>query len=1424
MSNVKAVLKAAKSAIDSKQWDEAIAHSEQVLSNDPSNYFALLFLGRARQQQRLLDQSEEAYKAATAIKVDDPQAWLGLRDLYEAQADRKVNEYTTVGLKLAEIFGKVDDKHRGQIAINKIVDFARKHGTRVQYFEALQTQLPTSSVYSYLEGRLPYPTQTYLKLAEITEQEEEQRISKAISERRTRLGARLTKVTAEVKLEVYSGSSLEDIYQAVVDWTNDDEIRRTYEEKRFQRAYDMLAVLPSADKEAKLQQVLKLAEGMVIIKHAYLLAWQIALEWRDAQDLEDLDADIIHQFVHLFPDQGLSKVLKAFLASDISPWPASPASERDEDADGDDNSPLNAEDRLVLMTEGIDAAKDSYLAHRLMSEYYAHLGEHELATETARKGLKLLAAASATSGMRLQANVDALNSILATSLIYYQTPRNNPEAKSIFERILQRKKTFTPALIGIGLILEEEEDYAAAIDFLKRALDRDPTNFRIGAEAAWCKAMAGDFATGLDELQRYLQGMMATDSKDREMKGQTFYRIGKCRWELNVSKSARKDRKSGPYLDFLAAIKTDPNCAPAYTALGIFYQDYANDKKRARQCYQKAFELSPSEVIAAERMARSFADSGDWEIVEIISQRVIDTGQAKPAPGSRKKGISWPFSAVGVVQMNRQDYSQAIVSFLAALRISPDDYHSYIGLGESYHNSGRYNSAARAFNYANSPPEDTNLKDSGETWFTKYMLANVHRELGDFEEAINGYEEVLSLRQNEFGVSIALLQTLVERAARSVESGFFGLASDCIQEAIRVARPIVHDKPNAFNLWKAVGDACAIFSWIQRHAAQFPIQEIKALMQVDEEDKYDTLCKIDGIDAATIRDLDKPADEDSDPTLAPVRAVLTAAILAHKRAVQSCSHDIHARAVSWYNLGWTEYRAHVCLEATAPGGSKDKIRFLQASMRCFKRAIELEAGNAEFWDALGVVTTGRSPKVAQHAFVRSLHLNERSPKTWTNLGTLYLLQNDYELAHQAYVRAQSTDPDYAAAWLGEGILALLWGNGKEAKLHFTHAFEISGADSAIAKRLYATSAFDKLASSAKKPDAEDLIRPLFAMTQLHAQEITTNGIPYQQLLSLLHERTAHYEEATGTLVTLAERAEQDYEQTESDVSLFHFASVKADLARDMLASKEYANAAEAAETALDLTAEDVSGIAAEARRRVRLSAHLTTGLSEYYQNNMDSAFKAFRDALTESNSNPDVVCLLAQVLWFQGGEKERGVAREQLFETVEKNTGHVGAVCLLGAMGVLDGDVDVCEAIKEELQILRTADDISEKQREDVETVLEAVIACLAMESEASILHERVAVSAEELNEVQTSIMLNPAHPHPWNQLNDLAPDDPVAAQMALDTAMRTVPPRGGLAEGELAEVLARAGSISDVQRALVVAPWLSSGWEALGEAINGMI
>ncbi|GCB25283.1 superkiller protein 3 [Aspergillus awamori] len=1410
----KSALKAVRTALDAKDFELAAEKAKAIVQQDPQIYHANVFLGLALDKLNKNTEAERAYLSAIRVKENDKTAWQGLINLFEKQGTHKLDSYRDAVIRLGQVYAETDDKNRCQDLVDKYVGFAKKNGSRSQYKKALELHLPSCPLYDFLEGRVPHPSHTYLRLIEMTEAEEKEFINREIGERRTRLGAKIDQVTLEVKREAFKRSELEELYRGIINWSHDDQVRRTYEEKLLQRANDILSVLPANEKDAKRAEVLQAAHDMVIIKHPYELAWKIVLEWQDIQNFSEWDRNFLDDFIEFFPEDGLSKLLKGFLASDLSPFPkdkepkeAAKKDEETENNNGESNE-LGVQDNLLLMVEGLEGSSASIVAHRVVAELYLSLEEYDSTVDVCRKGLRNVQDLVRRTGISLQNTTDALNIMLANSLIYYQSPRHHPEAKRIFEEILGREPKSTSCLLGIGLILKVDEDYSEAVNFLERALERDPTNIKVRGELSWCRALNGDIASGLEGLQDVLEELQEAETDNREFKAEILYRVGYCQWEIDPSPAARKDR-TGAYASFLASIQSNMNFAPAYTSLGLYYADYKKDKTRARRCFHKAFELSASEIEAAERLAKTFADQREWDLVEAVSQRVVDSGKAKPAPGSKRKGYSWPYAALGTVQINKQQYPKSIVSFQAALRISPNDYHSWVGLGESYHHSGRFIAATKAFEHAQQLED--NLSDKEQIWFARYMLANVKRELGEYEDAIARYENVLQVRPNEFGVAIALLQTLTESSWKSLDQGLYNDCIELARKALLVAKSLALERVDVFNLWKGIGDACTLFSYVQSKAGRLPIDELRDLLETQlEPTALDILTEVDNVGHDYLSSL--TAD---DETANRTSQCLYAAILAYKRAIQVSLRDSHAQAVAWYNLGWAEYRAYRCLQTIVNTENKKQSRkLLKAAMRCFKRAIELEAGNSEFWNALGVVTTSMSPKVAQHAFVRSLHLNDRSAQVWTNLGTLYLIHNDIQLANEAFTRAQSTDPDYSPAWVGQGFLALLFGDPQEARGLFEHAFDISTSSTRLSKKQYTMSLFDHLLSdSSLSNEISQLIQPFFALHQLSSQD--PSDLPFVHLSALLAERIGEHTDAEASLRLVCAGMESEYEVTESASSLSRYAQANADIARVLLARHDFEEAAEKAETALMLSGEeDAEKFDPETNRKLRLSAHLTAGLAHYYMKSMDNAIDMFRDALQEADNAPEVVCLLAQVLWAKGGEEERAVARQQLFDCVEENPEHIGAVTLLGAIALLDADADAIEAVESDLQNMITRDDIEIHERGKLIKLLTA-ISTLGFTDNSGVPED-----VRRVGEATTAVMRSPYEPQGWVELAS-ATQELYPAEMATKRASRSVPPRSNLEAIDLSAAYAQTGKASDALRAIMVAPWKQTGWEELNHAVS---
>ncbi len=78
-------------------------------------------------------------------------------------------------------------------------------------------------------------------------------------------------------------------------------------------------------------------------------------------------------------------------------------------------------------------------------------------------------------------------------------------------------------------------------------------------------------------------------------------------------------------------------------------------------------------------------------------------------------------------------------------------------------------------------------------------------------------------------------------------------------------------------------------------------------------------------------------------------------------------------------------------------------------------------------------------KLAQHCFVRAIENAPKSAVGWTNLGLLYLHHGDVELANESLIKAQTVDPDYGRAWVGQALVAKHFGDERASRVLFEHA-------------------------------------------------------------------------------------------------------------------------------------------------------------------------------------------------------------------------------------------------------------------------------------------------------------------------------------------------------------------------------------------------
>jgi superkiller protein 3 len=125
------------------------------------------------------------------------------------------------------------------------------------------------------------------------------------------------------------------------------------------------------------------------------------------------------------------------------------------------------------------------------------------------------------------------------------------------------------------------------------------------------------------------------------------------------------DHRTEAHEHWLNALKCFPSYAPAFTAIGIWYLEYATpaDEERASKCFQKAFELDATEAEAARRLATGYAMEGEWALVNLIAKRVMEgEGGLEGGLTSGEKSQNntkflptnaWAWKALGAYEMVR---------------------------------------------------------------------------------------------------------------------------------------------------------------------------------------------------------------------------------------------------------------------------------------------------------------------------------------------------------------------------------------------------------------------------------------------------------------------------------------------------------------------------------------------------------------------------------------------------------------------------------------------------------------------------------------------------------------------------------------------------------------------------------------------------
>lgn len=273
-------------------------------------------------------------------------------------------------------------------------------------------------------------------------------------------------------------------------------------------------------------------------------------------------------------------------------------------------------------------------------------------------------------------------------------------------------------------------------------------------------------------------------------------------------------------------------------------------------------------------------------------------------------------------------------------------------MGEAYANSGRHTAAIKSFARAE-------VLNPGN-WYAKYILGNVQKDVLEYESACATFKEILMDHPDEFSVSLSLAQTLLTWAYSCYRSGELSKSVDIALEGISVSQRLVECQEELSEAWKLIGDAVFLGSLIQVDGARELLQIAINIVGIPE----DAQTVVDG-------DSDLESGERSTKEKETKQRLLKCNVAAMEKMVNLTGRDRLAHSAAYFNLGLAKYRV---LTSELEGSTPSSIRPI---LECFKKAIQSEPRNFEYWNALGVVTAGHFPSVSEKAFSRSLQINEK---------------------------------------------------------------------------------------------------------------------------------------------------------------------------------------------------------------------------------------------------------------------------------------------------------------------------------------------------------------------------------------------------------------------------------------------------------------
>eukprot|EP00833_Pecoramyces_ruminatium_P001065 jgi/Orpsp1_1/1175097/evm.model.c7180000052596.2 len=707
-------------------------------------------------------------------------------------------------------------------------------------------------------------------------------------------------------------------------------------------------------------------------------------------------------------------------------------------------------------------------------------------------------------------------------------------------------------------------------------------------------------------------------------------------------------------------MRINKNFSENYTYLGDYF--YAkNNLIKAKQSYRKAHYLNNADENAGKKL------------VELLIKDKNDTVEAIEVCNSIiKKNLRslWAWKNLSYLYYIMGNYQNAITSFQSLLRIDISDYNSWFGLAICYKLNGHYTPALKAFTKA------SEIKP--EAISTYYEIASIQQIIGMYDEAKASYAKAIKLDPNYVLALYGLGSCFYDHSQIYIENSEFGQAAENIKKSLTIAYKGICSHPEIQSWWKLINDDCCSMKFIQKYTwVCFPViysiyLKVKELMKEGDlssmglfktlEEEYSSLLEVKN------QSYDKELKENNELS-ADLIFYMTTIILQYSILINTFDESfiladyIHNLSLNVYLI----YEIRSQNEYTDPEIVKNNEKILNIAVKLLKTALKIDPNNEFYWNSMGIYLVNQ-PKFSQHSFIKGLNINPKSSVIWSNLGFLYLINNDLELANKAFSNAQTLNPNNSNSWIGQAFIAKEMDNSESFEL-YQHANELSSSSYFETNYYYTLNYYNEL----KKQNQEFHLSKYSELTFTANKSIElSHKNPYAlNLMGLIQERQNQYEDAIHHFNKALELLKliKTKDQTTLEKDILH---VKINKFRVLCQNGQFEEGITVFNELLPY--EEIMD------SKIFVHINLIAGICYCYNKKYEDSIKYLENAFSKCddewiNLKNKIVLTMAQVYYTIGTDECIEYSKQQLLKCVSNTPDYLPALFALCSLGMVKNDL-----------------------------------------------------------------------------------------------------------------------------------------------------